>query len=79
MSVDVAVLYGSSSSDAAYPICTLGTAALLVAAPALAVGTECRSAGGPPLSLPGLDVLSERAITLQRPGPLLCTHLLRVL
>jgi hypothetical protein len=30
------------------------------------------------LKSPGSDVPSERATTLQRPGPLLCPHLLRV-
>jgi hypothetical protein len=74
----VAVLHGSSSSDAAYPTCTLGTAALPAVRSALAVGTECRSDGGSPLSRPGSDVQSECATALRWPGPLLCPHLFRL-
>ena len=40
MNTDVAVLHGSSSSDAAYPTCTPGTTALPAAAPTSVVGTE---------------------------------------
>jgi hypothetical protein len=47
--------------DPPYPTCTPGTAALPAAASTSAVGTECRSAGGPPSSLPGSDVPPERA------------------
>lgn len=41
MTVDVTVLHGNSSSDAAYPICRLDTAALLAVPFWSAVGTGC--------------------------------------
>jgi hypothetical protein len=62
---DVAVLHGSSSSEATYSTCKPDTAALPAVPPGSGVSAEYQSDGGLPSSHPGCEVSSEPATALQ--------------